>query len=281
MANTPVMRDGVTDIIDAARRGADISFIKVDKDNRFAFVPDLGQGKFHDLAKYFDMPVRKNGDIHVFDAESFNRIISENMDAGNACVYVDRDPLSPAIVAVLNGHGVTGPGWGDFRVHIDFRPTPQWKTWMSIHDKFLSQVDFAEFIEENVEDILDPPGADMLEIASFLEATKETTFKSGIRLSDGSVQLQNMESVDASVGAGQKKVPEIFHLNIAPLLGSANYDVPVRFRYRVVNGKLMLGIKVQRVEDLMERVLTDVVSKIATTENITLVLGRAPSASRA
>ncbi len=225
-------------------------------------------------------PLRKRGVVTVFDVASFNMVIKDNSDAGNVAIYIDRNPTSPAVVAVLNGHGPAGAGWGDFRAEIKFRPTPQWVKWTSIDGKMMDQTPFAEFIEDNLEDIATPSGATMLEIATYLEATRTANFKSGVRLANGMVQFQNLESIEAKVGAGAVDVPEVFTLALSPIQGVPSYGVPARFRYRIVDGRLKLGIKLQRVEDLMDKVLAEVLAKIERGTNISVFDGIAPSATR-
>ena len=277
--------DNMTAIIAAARKG--VEPVRLYESATFAeVVLPVGLGgegvvKHIDLEAMAGAPARKRGTVTVFDAASFNMVLADNGDAGNVAIYIDRNPDKPAVVAVLNGHGKAGAGWGDFRASIQFRPTPQWAKWKAIDGKMLPQVEFAEFIEDNLADIADPAGATMLEIATYLEATKGADFKSGIRLTSGAVQLQNLESVEAKVGAGKIDVPEILTLALAPLQGLAAYKVPARFRYRISEGKLLLGVKLQRVEDLMTTVLNDVVAQIERGANVSVFEGVAPAALKA
>lgn len=219
-------------------------------------------------------PLRKRGRVVVFDAASFNMVLKDNADAGNIAIYIDRNPEKPAVVAVLNGNGVTGPGWGDFRCEIQFRPTPQWVKWRALDGKLLEQVPFGEFLEENMEDIAEPAGATLLEIATYLTVSRSLNFKSGIHLGNGTVQLQHDESDD--VKAGDLAIPETFTLGIAPVYGLAGYLVPARFRYRIKDRKLMLGFKLQRIETLMGKIVEDVIGKIEKGANISVFDGLAP-----
>ncbi len=281
MSDIPSGANNVQAIIETARRGASPYFLgELPQNNHLMFVPNLGDGTVVDLEKHLAVPVRKRGQVAVFDAASFNIVIADNMDAGDVSIYIDRNPVKPAVVAVLNGHGKKGAGWADFRAVLQFRETPQWQRWNAINDKFLPQLAFAEFIEDNLEDIADPSGATMLEIATYLEATKAVDFKSGIRLSNGLGQLQNSESIDAKVGTGKIAIPEVFTLAIAPFFGIDRYKVPARFRYRITDGKLTLAFKLQRSEDLMEQVLGDILAKIERGTNISVLEGLPPPATR-
>jgi uncharacterized protein YfdQ (DUF2303 family) len=221
-------------------------------------------------------PVRKRGTVTVFDAASFNQVLRDNGGpaGGDCAIYMDRNPEKPRVVAVMNGNGKNGPGWGDFRCEIAFRPTPQWKKWRDLDGRLLEQVPFGEFLEENMEDIAEPAGAMLLEIATYLTVTRSVNFKSGIHLGNGTVQLQHDENDE--VKAGDLKIPETFTLGIAPVYGLASYRVPARLRYRIKDRKLLLGFKLQRIETLMEKIVEDVISKIERGANISVLDGLPP-----
>lgn len=262
-------------IIDAARLG--VIATKLETVGEFAHyalptVNGVLLGKIS-LETGLPAPLRKRGTVQVFDAASFNEILDANHGTGDATIYINRDADEPAIVAVLNGNGASGPGWGDFRAQIVFRFTPQWKRWKAIDGQMLPQVQFAEFIEDNLGDVVTPPGADMLEIAQYLSATRSVDFKSAVRLSSGQIQLQNVENLEAKVGAGQTAIPETITLGIAPVYGLPPFRVDARFRYRIVGGKLMLGIKLQRIEDIMAAVVNDMVNGTVGTEGRPAVVG--------
>lgn len=271
-------------VIDAARAAGKTELLFESDRDRLYFVPGFGghgsRIESVNLELGSDVPFRKRGTVTVFDAASLNMVLADNNDSGNIAIYIDRNPTKPAVVAVLNGHGKDGAGWGDFRAQIEFRKTPQWEKWTGIDGKLLPQATFAEFIEDNMEDIADPAGARMLEIATYLEATRTVNFKSGIRLSSGEIQFQNLENLDAKVGAGTIAIPETITLGLAPLQGSPLFRVPARFRYRLIEGKLTLGVKLQRIEDLMRDVLEDVVAKIERGTNVSVIEGRAPDVTR-
>lgn len=216
--------------------------------------------------------MRKRGTVQCFDAASFNAILEANKDAGDITIYVDRNPEKPSIVAVLNGAGERGPGWGDFRCEIVFRFTPQWLKWKAISGQMLPQLTFAEFIEENLTDVFMPLGAEMMEIAQDLSAKRSADFKSSVRLQDGRFQFQNIENIEASVGAGTTAIPPTIILGLAPVFGLPPYKIEARLRYRV-EGKLKLGIVLQRLEDVMAAVVNDMVVGTVASEGRAAVVG--------
>lgn len=263
--------DNVQTVIDAARQGVAATKLET-VGSRALYVLPHGSVHAIDMENGLPAPVRKRGTVQVFDAPSFNALLAAN-DGGNATIYINRDADAPAIVAVLNGNGEHGPGWGDFRAEIVFRFTPQWKKWKAISGKMMGQVEFAEFIEENLADIIAPTGADMLEIAQDLSAKRSVDFKSNVRLSDGRFQFQNIENLEAQVGAGQIGIPPTITLGIAPVFGLPPFKVEARFRYRIENGKLKLGIILQRMEDVMVAVVNDMVVGTLAEEGRAAVAG--------
>jgi uncharacterized protein YfdQ (DUF2303 family) len=177
---------------------------------------------------------------------------------------------------VLNGNGPSGAGWSDFRVKIEFRQTPQWVKWKANDGKMLAQVAFAEFIEDNIEDIAEPAGATMLEIATYLEAVRTVNFKSGVRLANGTVQFRHEQDDVTKVGANTIDVPETFTLGIAPIFGLNPFRVPARFRYRISEGRLTLGYKLQRIETMMGLIVEQVITAIEHGANISVMDGLPP-----
>lgn len=275
------MADDIRDmqaVIDAARLGcAPVPLIE-DAGAHVVFLPGAegGKGSVIDLERYYPVPARKRGVVTVFDAASFNQLLKDNSAAGDTAIYLDRNPESPSVVAVLNGNGPNGAGWGDLRVRIVFRPTPQWEKWKARDGQLMAQVDFAEFVEENLEDVAEPDGATMLEIASQLQLVRTVNFRSKVVLQGGTFNFTHDQDDKASVGAGQIEVPQQFVLGIAPVFGLAAYRVPARFRYRVVDGKLKLGFRIQRVETMMAQIVEDVIAKIERGANVSVMDGLPP-----
>lgn len=270
----------IKQVIDAARIGSSPQVLLDTGRSKIIFVPHGAGGVStiteHDYEKTLPFPVRKRGAVAVYDVSSFNQLLSDNKDGGNITIYADHTALSP-IVAVMNGHGSGGPGWGDFRISLEFRLTNEWQRWESINGKMMAQVDFAEFIEENIADIATPPGAEMLEIVQYLTMTKSVNFKSAIRLSDGQTQFRNEESVETKVRASEAVIPPMLTLGLVPMVGLPAYAVQARFRYRLSDGRLTLGVRMERLDVLKRQIVTDVIDSIVAPDGAAIVNGKAPA----
>src|ERR1700722_1867806 len=154
--------DNMQAVIDAARAGQAPVVLKTADHFEVISSPEGVGIHIWELEKYNSAPFRKKGTVTVFDAASLNRLMVDNAGAGHITVYINPDADKPAIIAVLNGGGPDGPGWGDFRALIGFRETPQWAKWKAIDGRLLPQAQFAEFIEDNLPDVASPDGATMM-----------------------------------------------------------------------------------------------------------------------
>ncbi|MYE01162.1 MAG: DUF2303 family protein [Alphaproteobacteria bacterium] len=142
--------------------------------------------------------------------------------------------------------------------------------WTEADGNAMSQTDFSRFLEENVKDIREPAGADVLEVARELEVQKKVHFNSTIRLSDGARTFGYSEDVAGSTRQGQMKIPEAFQLGIPVFRGGELYAITARLRYRIDGGNLALWYdllnphEIERdafgtiVEDIDNQVRTDV-----------------------
>lgn len=85
----------------------------------------------------------------------------------------------------------------------------------------MQQAEFAEFIERNLPDIVEPVGADMLEISRSLQAKKKVSFASGIRLANGQTELTYEEDIQGTAAKGKLQIPEIFKIGIKVIEGGS------------------------------------------------------------
>jgi uncharacterized protein YfdQ (DUF2303 family) len=164
---------------------------------------------------------------------------------------------------VFNDHGDDEPGWKDHQAIFDCKKSDEWNTWMGSNAKQMSQVAFAEFIENNLPNIVDPKAADMLEISRTLEAKKKVNFASGIRLSDGRNQLTYEEEISGTAAKGQLQIPEEFSIGIPVLENGVQYAIQCRLRYRINDAKMVMWYEIIRPKQILKDAIDTVWSLIA------------------
>ena len=117
-------------------------------------------------------PWRKRGTVSMRDQQSFCRYLADQ--GGDVSIYGLR--ATGAFVAILDSDTADYPGWRDHRAAFTAQQTPEWMTWMKKNGVRMTQTDFAAFVEDNLPDITDPVGAEMLEMCRLLEAKKKVEF---------------------------------------------------------------------------------------------------------
>lgn len=258
-------------IIDIATRAAEPTIVRDD----VALVATVDGVKVVDLGEHLDKyraaPRRKTGTFRVHDAESFGAYMSKH---GTVDSEVWADTVGFKIVGVINAHegadgpvGVDGPaaGWGDHRVAYAVEHTKAWKAWAEHDGKLLPQATFADLIEDRAIDIMVPSAADMLELSQTFQATTDARYESTQQLSSGERQFEYREQIDAKAGrAGRLSVPKEFKLALKPFEGAEIYGVTARLRYRITDGALRLGYRLERPEDVLRDAFEDVVQAIST-----------------
>lgn len=230
-----------------------------------------------------ERPLRSKGTIRVHTAESFVTAVESR---GAATVYTDDG--ANALVAVLNDDALGAPGFRDYRVALELRPTPEWAAWKA-GQGLGDQQRFAERIEDGELEIRDPAPATMLDIAQTFHASVGIDFRSGTRLANGQTQLVMVETIDSAAGPeGSVTIPEEFLLVMRPFLGSSPFEVRARLRYRVGRSSkpLEIGYTLVRPEEIERLAFEEVVELVEAalradeTDGATFIKGPAPEVAR-
>lgn len=234
-------------------------------------------------------PARKKGTALLNDAESFVAVVNDQK-GGSTRMFSTINP--PTFTAVFN-HTAQGTGWGDHRAKYNAPLAPEWLAWTGMDNKKVNQVELAQFIENNLADVVyiaaaaaadgtpaevgSPDGSTLLEVCRTLEAKKKVDFKSAIRLADGSTQFTYDEDVSGSARQGQLQVPEQFSLGIPVFENGEKWRLDVRLRYRIQDGgNLIMWLELIRPHKVIEQAVKDLREKIATATEL-VVLNGSPS----
>lgn len=225
--------------------------------------------ELHALEKMLEMPVRKRGKVVLSDAQSFINYFIKHSDLGS--IYAQIDP--PKFIAVLDDHKTNSPGWRDHVANYHCPLSKEWRIWTESNNRSMKQAEFAQFIEDNLLDIVDPPGAYMLEISRSLEAKKKVNFASAIRLSNGQTELTYEEEIQGTAAKGKLNIPEQFSLGISVLDGTDLYRVDARLRYRISEGNLVMWYDLLRPHKVLESAVMDVWKEIEAKTEQTIFNG--------
>lgn len=240
-------------------------------------VPDGYSVETVDHRPYEDQPPSATGVFTPKDVASFERIVERHV-SDRTTIWVEA--FEGRVVAVLNDHGARqDPHFGDLRADLRLPETPEWKHWASHDGTLFKQVEFAEHIEDGIDQIISPAGAELYEIATTFQAKGSSDFRSAVRLNDGSISFAWTEDVTATAGRDNNlTIPDTIELSLSPFYGEAPFAVKAKLRYRTGSGGLRIGYKLDRPDRVVKTALETIQTRLEEKWPGQVFIGTAPSA---
>ena len=198
-------------------------------------------------------PTRATGTLALHGLVSFCEHFKKYKNH-DSIILVDADPegkRGAKFVGILNYHGVTDPAHGDFRDEYTAKLSFEWNRWMAKNGVMMAHREFLEHLEDVRDLIVEPAGADLMELIGNLEGKVNATFDNALNLHNGSMKLSYSEDVEIKSGqlAGKRKDEMIVPTEIVAQLPIFEYEAPYkvtcRLRYRIQNKQLMFGYEVK------------------------------------
>jgi uncharacterized protein YfdQ (DUF2303 family) len=218
-----------------------------------------------------DRPAYPSTTVKLRDAASFIKYVRDHK-AAHSRIYATVDPA--LFLAVLDDHKTdamlgTQPQWREFRAEFKVPASREWTLWHAANRKDMSQIGFAEFLQDNLPDVFDPDGATLLDMALNFEQSSKGSFTSTQRMQDGSHRLEWRDDKDT----GTVKMPEHITLNIPVFENETPRELTARLKYRVKEGVLTLRYELVRSHKVLEAAFTDAWNRIANETGVPLLLG--------
>ena len=215
------------------------------------------------LEQFKKAPARKRVNLDFAETDSFIEYVNEQKEPETRIFSLVCNPPNYAITAVIDyhGQGVGDPQRMEHQATLKLRATDEWGTWRNLNKKGMTQSEFAIFLEDHQPEIVDPSGSDILEIASTMEATKEVSFRSSLRLDNGTTKFKFDEDMSATAGVtGELEIPNEFTISVPIFQGEKPRNVLARFRYSLRSGNLTFRYELIRPKE-EERKTVDNLSK--------------------
>lgn len=235
----------------------------------YAVIPE--GASLHSLEHLQRVPARIRAGVELQTVESWIAYVNKFKD-DRSVVFGCPERLT--LDAVIDYHDPGDPAWCEHHAHYVAPKAPEWKLWRGASGKAMAQADFAQWIEDNLVDIVNPPGADLLEMARAFRAKKDVEFVSVVDMHNGTRQLTyNQEVTGQSARRENLTMPTQFDLGIPVVFGGARYAVVARLRYRLHDGKLMFHYDLYRPEYIERDAFSDIATKVTAETGIEVWLG--------
>lgn len=235
-----------------------------------------GKQRAEFITQRFDKPARKSGSVNLNDEASFMeywKLHSKGFSNIFGCI----EPAQ--FIAIFNDHYEDEPGFRDHRAVYKLAPSKEWLEWTGRDkQKFDNTTAFAEWLENHLPDMLNPPGAKMMEIALNMRVTQNASYSKVTRLQDGDTQFTYTNTVEGNAGpatTGQVNIPDLFTIAIPVFQGltAEQHVVEARFRYRLHGSTLSLWYELVRPHKVIEKAFEAILSRIQTGTKKTVLFG--------
>jgi uncharacterized protein YfdQ (DUF2303 family) len=185
------------------------------------------------------------------DTVSFLAYVERHRTAATV-VWCDLDPQSFELkfTAVIDDHAMGAPGWRDHRATLEPAMSAEWKAWMGRNTRPMSQVDFAQWIQEHEEDINSkaegmPTSLAMLKMATEFVANEERSVKSIVKLQSGGARLTFIADADKGTEEAMA-IFEKFALGMPVFHGADAWALSARLKYTAAQGKVSFRFELIR-----------------------------------
>jgi len=259
--------------------------------------------KVEDLTARFDWwrdrPVRAAGYTHANTVQSFIDL-TNRYKVDETVVYLDRP--EETLIAVINGHLGSTPGFGDLRVGYSFPRSEEMQAWGRACGDVMKQEALGVFLDDHLPDIVNPDKAalpesvseflsdtggvlatrsQMLQLSRDIQVDVTSMTAQRVNLDSGESGLQFSEAHNTSLKGKRIKVPNMFLIAIPVFDGGDRFLIPCRLQYRVSGGQVVFSLSMWR-RDKFVREATDIeVEKVTEgLADVPLIEGQAPEESR-
>lgn len=251
---------------------------------RLASVPTEDGYELQSVEKFIDemrdKPERRQGTIGADDLDSFVAL-TNRFKAENSVMFgrssVTETSFSCGLISILNYHPAGSDNKvadnSDHVVRYDFPLSSELKTWLSKNKTPFNSREFAEFLEDNIADLVvakpdamrvtfgdETPSfatpSKIFELSRGIEVRVDEKVVNAFRNSDGSFAIQYTQENKDSTGQ-PLKLPEWFALGIPVFDGGEVYQIPMRLRFRVKEGTITWSFEMYRKNDTFTTAFAD------------------------
>lgn len=236
-------------------------------------------------------PLRRQGTATVSRLDSLIALANRHKDEQyvESVLFVKEPVLggaSGAITAIVDYHAEDErqtPNWLGHKIVYPFPLSPEWQAWMAANGNPFEMIQFSQFLEDRIVDVLDPSAAEglsaeakdyiakaggklgsptkLIEISRNLQVNENAKIKSAHVLSSGERQIV-FDTEHTGADGKPVDVPSLFLIAIPVFANSpVVWRMIVRLRYRARGGGVSFFYEVWRPDLVLNAAVDEAVTK--------------------
>jgi uncharacterized protein YfdQ (DUF2303 family) len=212
--------------------------------------------KVEDLSKYLDFPLRTIQDIKLATLKSFS-VYLEMFKTDATTVFCDV-PASQ-FYCIVDYHRKGNPNNCSHHFRYNPKLDDRYINWKENKNKAMDQKEFATFIENNLDDIVLPSGADVLGMITTFKVIKDVTFSSDVTLRTGEFNFTFSEKNQK----GTVDIPETIVIKVPIYEGFDTVSIEIKTRYTLKDGSLSLYYDIPKIKQIEKNYFDEIVDMVA------------------
>lgn len=192
-------------------------------------------------------------------SDEFTAVSSDEYAHGSGLLELWADIDARKITGILDGYN----GLRKHTATLALKVSREWAEWTQVDGKMYPQAEFAQFVEDHISTIASPDGGVLVDICETLTGKTDVAWKSQSLGANGQRQFVYEEKVEGQAGPkGNLAIPTELTLVLRPFQGSEPIAVTARFRYRLREGSLAIGVKLAEPERVLEEAFNAIVDDV-------------------
>lgn len=166
----------------------------------------------------------------------------------------------------------TAANFGEHVAELNLRRSLEWAAWSKADGAMVQQLDFVRFLDDNRDDIISPDAGTVIDACRDLQSLRRVKFNAVARLDSDNVSIEFDDETTAT--ARQIDMPASFLVRMPVYFEGETVDIEAALRWRVEDGKLLLGLRLKRAERVRQAMFRQVVGEIAEATGVQALYGR-------
>jgi uncharacterized protein YfdQ (DUF2303 family) len=220
-----------------------------------------------------DVPAVTRRAPRFFETGSFVDYVNAFKREGQTRIFVHPESLKAE--AVIDYDKPAGADRGVHRATLQLALSPEWQVWLKTAEatkaRGLTQEEFAEFLEENGVNVVTPSAAELIELVTKMQITRQVNYKRTVHLQDGRQQFTYTNDSES----GATEFPAKLELGIPVFKGGQPYKITVLLRYRLQDGgSLRFGMIIHRKDEILHDAIKGDVEAIQRDTQVPVHIGQ-------
>jgi uncharacterized protein YfdQ (DUF2303 family) len=221
-----------------------------------------------------------------FDALSDFIDYSQKFERAGSVVFVQSqfDAFKLSAQLVIDYSTRNAADWHEWGATYETSASLELKEWLRFSGKFVSQAEFARFLEDRILDVSFPHDDDccseimvkfkevtgsvvaspsqLIALSRGLQVTDQAKVSQFLNLSTGET-VMHFTSEHGGADGAKLQIPNLFQIAVPLFKGEEPISLPVRLRYRVKEGSVVFAVDLYGLHPAFEASANDMIQKIA------------------